>query len=215
MTNMELNAHDLDDYILQHGTPEDDVLYELYRETYLHHFNPRMISGYVQGKLLTLLVNLTQARKVLEIGTFTGYAAICLAKGLKPGGMLHTIEIDDELEAVSSKYFKKAGLDTQISLHIGDANKIIPTIEGSFDLIYLDAEKTEYPSYFELCSNRLVSGGILVADNVLWNGKVLNPKINDKSTLAVESFNQMVTNDNTFDNFIIPMRDGLMIARKK
>jgi predicted O-methyltransferase YrrM len=215
MTHTEFYTHDLDEYILSHGKPEDETLYALYRETHLKFFNPRMISGYSQGKFLTLLAQLSKARFILEIGTFTGYSAICLAKGLNTGGMLHTIEIDDELESICRKYFAKAGVQDKITLHIGDAEEIVPKIEGSFDIIFLDAEKKEYPAYFELCANRLVSGGLLIADNVLWNGKVLDPNDHDKSTKAVEAFNQMVTNDKNFDNFILPIRDGLMIAQKK
>ncbi|MEN6455701.1 MAG: O-methyltransferase [Prolixibacteraceae bacterium] len=206
----------LEDYIFSHSEEEDEVLKELDRETNLHVLNPRMLSGHLQGKLLEMFSRMIGPEQVLEIGTYTGYSAICLARGLKEGGQLHTIEIDDELESIAGKYFIKAGLDDKIVQHIGPAVEIIPTLHQTFDLIFLDADKLEYCTYFDLVFDKLRPGGFILADNVLWNGKVLEtPSVKDGQTLGIIQFNEKIKNDPRVSQVILPLRDGLMLIRKK
>lgn len=206
----------LEHYILSHTEEEDDLLKELDRETNLNRINPRMLSGHLQGKILEMFSRMIQPEQILEIGTFTGYSAICLAKGLKKGGRLHTIEIDDELESVARKYFIRAGLTDVIVQHIGPAVEIIPTLGKIFDLIFLDADKQEYGTYFDLVFDMIRPGGYILADNVLWNGKVVNelsPK--DGQALAILHFNEKIKDDPRVSQVILPIRDGLMLIRKK
>lgn len=194
---------------------EDDVLKELTRETYLSTVHPRMISGYAQGMLLQLLVRMIRPKTVLEIGTFTGYSAICMARALDEGAELHTIEVDDELETIIRKYFNKAGVANRIRIIFGDALVLLPTITENYDVIFLDAEKSFYPELLELLKPKLRVGGYLLVDNVLWDGKVLNDsKTSDKMTCGVIRFNQMLKEDADFEKVIIPIRDGLALARK-
>ncbi len=212
MLNIDQN---LWEYILEHTTPEDSLLSELYRETHVKVLYPRMISGHYQGKLLELISKIIQPECILEIGTFTGYSAICLAKGLKPGGKLHTIEYNDEITDFARKYFKKAGLENSIELHIGNALQIIPGLNLQFDLIFMDADKTSYPDYFNLVTDKLKTGGILLTDNVLWDGKVIDESAGkEDETNGIIQFNKMIQNDSRFENIIIPIRDGIMLARK-
>jgi len=205
----------LDQYIHNHISPEDDYLYELDRETKLKVLNSRMLSGHLQGQILTMLSSMIRPHCILEIGTFTGYSALCLAKGLADGGKLHTIEIDDELESIAQKYFLKSGMANRIVQHIGDARQIIPSIGEPFDLVFMDADKREYCDYYRLVFDRIPVGGFLLADNILWNGKVANPQATDDAqTRGIIEFNDMVQSDSRVKNVILPVRDGIMVVQK-
>ncbi|WP_423126478.1 O-methyltransferase [Gaoshiqia sp. Z1-71] len=207
--------NELEQYILTHSEEEDPVLKELDRETHLNILRPRMLSGHLQGKLLELLSKMTGPKRILEIGTFTGYSAICLAKGLKEGGKLHTIEMNDELEPIAKKYIAKAGLSDVIIQHIGDACSIIPELDESFDLVFLDGDKREYCRYFDLVFDKVKTGGFVIADNILWSGKVtetLDPK--DEQTAGIIRFNEKMKHDPRVSQLILPLRDGLMLIRK-
>jgi len=210
-----MKSADLQKYIVAHTGEEDAVLQELSRETHLHVLRPRMLSGHLQGKMLTLFSQMVSPKRILEIGTFTGYSAICLAKGLQADGRLHTIEINDELEAIAKKYFAKAGLANKIVQHIGDARTIIPKLDETFDLVFIDADKREYSSYFDLVFDKVKSGGIIIADNILWNGKVVETvDPTDEQTIGILNFNQKIKNDPRVNQLILPFRDGLMLIRK-
>lgn len=205
----------LDHYILNHISPEEDYLHELDRETHLKVLGSRMLSGHLQGQILGMISCMVKPRGILEIGTFTGYSALCLAKGLAAGGLLHTIEVDDELESIAGKYFRKSGMSDRIVQHIGDARQIIPTISESFDLVFLDADKREYCDYYRLVFDHIPVGGFLLADNVLWDGKVADPDASgEDQTRGIISFNKMVQNDTRVKNVILPVRDGIMVVQK-
>ena len=207
---------EIDKYILNHIDPEDEILKELDRETNLNVLGARMISGHLQGQVLSLLSKLIRPKSILEIGTFTGYSAICLAKGLEEGGKLITIEIDDELENIAKKYFEKAGIQNLIVQKIGPALEIIPTLKETFDLVFIDAHKPEYPAYYEAVFDKVNKGGIIIADNTLWSGKVLElPADDDIATHGIIQFNEMIKNDNRVEKVILPLRDGMTIIRKK
>ncbi|HPE74928.1 MAG TPA: O-methyltransferase [Draconibacterium sp.] len=206
----------IDKYILDHIEPEDAILKELDRETHLNVVGARMISGHLQGQVLTMLSNMIRPQFILEIGTFTGYSAICLAKGLKENGKLITIEIDDELESIAKKYFEKAGVQYKIEQRIGAALEIIPTLTQTFDLVFIDAHKPEYPAYYDAVFQKVRNGGFIVADNTLWSGKVLNkPAEDDFQTRGIIEFNSMIKNDERVEKVILPLRDGMTIIRKK
>ncbi len=205
----------LDEFISGTATPEDPVLAELNRITCQKVLNPRMISGHQQGQLLTFLSHMIRPELIIEIGTFTGYSAICLARGLKAGGTLHTIDKNDELRELALKYFEKAGLTNRIILHNGDALQILRSIDLLFDLAFIDGEKSEYPDYLKLLIPMLKPGGFLIADNIFWNGKVLNPDCReDPSTMGILNYCEMLKGNKQFENTILPIRDGLMISRK-
>jgi predicted O-methyltransferase YrrM len=207
---------DLDNYILDHIDEEDPVLLELDRETHLKVLGARMLSGNLQGQVLTMLSKMIQPERILEVGTFTGYSAICLAKGLEDNGKLITIEMNDELEYLSAKYFKKAGLAEKIGQRIGPALEIIPEIDKTFDLVFLDADKREYADYYNLVFEKVRTGGYIIADNTLWNSKVLKkPSPDDAQTKGIIAFNKMVKTDSRVEKVILPLRDGLTIIRKK
>ena len=207
---------EIDKYILNHIDPEDEILKELDRETNLNVLGARMISGHLQGQVLSLLSKLIRPKSILEIGTFTGYSAICLAKGLEEGGKLITIEIDDELENIAKKYFEKAGIQNLIVQKIGPALEIIPTLKETFDLVFIDAHKPEYPAYYEAVFDKVNKGGIIIADNTLWSGKVLElPADDDIATHGIIQFNEMIKNDNRVEKVILPLRDGMTIIRIK
>ncbi|MFW6043207.1 MAG: O-methyltransferase [Marinilabiliaceae bacterium] len=206
---------DIESYIEAHTTPEDALLYELRRQTYLKMLRPRMISGPVQGQLLAMLCRMIRPASVLEIGTFTGYAAICMARGMEPGTHLHTIEQDDELEPFIRRYLKRAGLEEIIHLHIGDALRVINDLDVAFDLVFIDGDKRQYPQYYEIVMPRMKPGGYILADNILWNGKVIDPDASDDEyTQGILRFNSMVKNDPHTTQVILPLRDGLMMVRK-
>ena len=207
----------IEQYILDHSDQEDPVLAELNRETNLKILRPRMLSGHLQGKILEMISKMINPEKILELGTYTGYSAICLAKGLKETGELHTIEINDELEDFTRYWIEKAGLTNSIKLHIGDALEIIPKIEDSFDMVFIDAEKDQYCDYYDVVINKVNKGGFIIADNVLWSGKVIDPDIptKDHFTRGILKFNKMVQEDPRVENMIFPAFDGLMIIRKR
>jgi predicted O-methyltransferase YrrM len=204
----------IEEYLEQHTTPMDEVLHELYRETHLHAMNPRMASGPVQGRFLQLLCQLMQPKKVLEIGTFTGFATICMARGMASDGLLTTIEANEEYEGIIRKYLAKTAVADRVKLIIGDAKEVIPTLEGGFDLVFIDADKISYPSYYDLMIEKLNPGGVVLADNVLWEGKVLNVGTKERDTKAIQAFNDKVQNDPRVENVLLPLRDGLMMVRK-
>ena len=208
-------SKELENYILDHISHEDDYLTELDRETNLNVLRSRMLSGHLQGKILSMISSMISPETILEIGTFTGYSAICLAKGLKPGGKLHTIEINDELEPISVKYFQKAGLSDIIVPHIGDALEIIPDFKFVFDLVFIDGDKREYVKYYDIVFNKVPIGGYILADNILWSNKVLDkPEPNDEQTIGILAFNEMIKNDCRVEKVILPIRDGMTIIRK-
>jgi len=205
----------LDQYILNHISPEEDYLHELDRETHLKVLRSRMLSGHLQGQILSMISCMIQPKCILEIGTFTGYSALCLAKGLAEGGQLHTIEIDDELESIALKYFLKSGMTDRIFQHIGDARQIIPSISQKFDLVFIDADKREYSDYYNLVFDQVLVGGFILADNILWDGKVVDPDAaNEEQTRGILDFNDLVQNDSRVQNVILPVRDGIMVVQK-
>lgn len=206
---------DIEHYIKTHTSEGPVALNEIFRRSNLSVINPRMVSGHIQGMLLSLLSKFLMPSKILEIGTFTGYSAVCLAQGLTANGVLHTIEVNDEIAEKAAENFQLAGLGNSIKLHIGNALNIIPTLGNNFDLVFIDAEKREYPAYFNCCKNIVRRGGLIIADNVLWDGKVVDSASqNDEATKAVMEFNNLVHNDSQFENLLLPLRDGLMLARK-
>ncbi len=202
-------------YILSHTSPPDPLLVELERQTYLKVLRAQMLSGPVQGKILEMISCMIRPQNILELGTFTGYSALCLAKGLAPQGMLITIDINDELEEFAQSFFNRSMQQKQIDFRIGDACSIIPTLDVMFDLVFIDADKRQYPDYYRLVFDKVAPGGFIIADDVLWYGKV-NETIpdNDAYTQGLSVFNQMVQNDTRVENIIFPVRDGLMIIRK-
>lgn len=204
----------LERYLENHSTVEDSVLAELNRHTHLKVVHPRMLCGQVMGGFLTLFSKLISPSQILEIGTYTGYSAICMARGLKTGGKLTTLELNDELRQTAVSFFKKAGLENSIELINGDALEIIPGLPGPFDLVFIDANKENYPAYFELVVDKVKPGGFILADNVLWGGKILGEIGKDSSSKAIHKFNQQVTADPRVENYLLPIRDGLMLARK-
>lgn len=206
----------IEEYILNHSDKEDSILAELNRETNLKILRPRMLSGHLQGKVLELISKMINPDKILEIGTYTGYSAICLAKGLKENGILHSIEINDELEDFIKKYIGKAGLEKKIKLHIGDAKKIITKINNQFDLVFIDADKREYLEYYHAVFDFVKPGGFILADNVLWNGKVIKLESpDDEYTKGIMDFNEFIKDDERVEKVILPLRDGLTLIRKK
>lgn len=204
----------LDRYLLEHSSQEDPVLKELSRHTYLNEVHPRMLSGHILGSYLTLFSKLLSPLRILEIGTYTGYSAICMARGLREGGTLVTIEVNDELRATSLEFFRRAGVGEQIELINGDALEVIPSLTGSFDLVFMDAHKDDYPAYYDLVIEKVRSGGYILADNVLWGGKVLENPLSDSTTRIIDQFNQMVNNDSRVENLLLPLRDGVMLIKK-
>jgi caffeoyl-CoA O-methyltransferase len=205
----------LEQYIDQHCTPEDPILEELYRQTHIRFLNPNMVSGHLQGKFLEFISFMIQPMNILEIGTFTGYSAICLSKGLKPGGKLITIELNDELTDFAHSYFIRAGAEKKIIQMTGIAQEIIPELDQMFDLVFIDGDKREYEEYYKMIINKVRPGGFILADNVLWGGHVTEDETNDPQTRGIISFNNMIMNDSTVEKVILPLRDGLMLIRKK
>lgn len=210
---MELLSDLIEKYVEQNSTPEDKILAQLNRETHLKVPMAQMLSGSIQGKFLETISRMIQPKRILEIGTFTGYSALCLARGLAENGVLHTIDINEEWHEIITKYVALAQLKNQIVLHTGEAAQIIPTLEDTFDLVFIDADKQNYRLYFDLVIDKVHSGGFIIADNVLWSGKVVQEK-HDKDTAAIHAYNQKVLNDKRVENFILPLRDGLNIAHK-
>ncbi len=213
---MDFLPAQLEEYVVAHTKEEASVLKELNRETYAKILMPRMLAGHLQGAAIKMFSQMIKPKHVLEIGTYTGYSAICWAEGLQNEGMIHTIDINDELEEMILKYFKKAGFENKIKLHIGNALHIIPQIDAKFDLVYIDADKENYSNYYDLVFDKVKKGGFIIADNVLWSGKVIEPLApNDKDTKAILEYNKKVLNDTRVENVLLPIRDGLMVAIKK
>jgi caffeoyl-CoA O-methyltransferase len=213
---MSLVNPDIEKYIIKYTSDEDPILAELNHQTHLETVYPQMIAGHIQGKLLEMLSRMIAPKYILEIGTFTGYSAICLAKGLTQGGHLYTIDKNDELISFASSYFRKSNLTEKITQLTGDAREIIAGLDILFDLVYIDGEKKEYPEYFRLIIDKVRAGGWIIADNVLWGEKILekNDPVDD-STRGILEFNEMVRQDNQVENIILPVRDGVMLIRKK
>jgi len=201
-------------YAESHSEKENDLLKKLHRDTFLKVNSPRMLSGHLQGRLLSLLAKLCQPQHILEIGTYTGYSALCLAEGLQTGGTLITIDPNPETNHFAKKYFDTSPYRSQIIQLEGQAASLIPTLPQTFDLVFIDADKKSYANYFDLCIDKVRSGGLLIADNVLWSGKVLGDE-KDPETLALKNFNQKTSNDPRVEALLLPVRDGLMILRKR
>jgi predicted O-methyltransferase YrrM len=205
---------EIEKYLLDHSTPEDPVLVDLYRQTYLRFVNPNMVSGHLQGRFLELISRMIRPSSILEIGTFTGYSAICLARGLKSNGTLITIDVNDELTNFALSYFRKAGLSRKIRQMTGRAQELIPGLNRVFDLVFIDGEKREYNEYFDLVIDKVRPGGYIIADNVLWSGKVVDKKTRDVQAKGIIKFNEMIKKQENIEYLILPVRDGLMLIRK-
>jgi len=217
MLNVKMNNFinkDILEYSEKYSQQEPEILQELNRETHLKILNPRMLSGFFQGRLLSIISKLIKPKKVLEIGTYTGYSAICIAEGMNKNGIIHTIDKNEELNTIQKKYFKKSGLENNIIQYNGCALDIIPKIEGKFDLIFIDADKENYINYFNLVIDKLNNNGVILADNVLWSGKVINSEDHDLTTNVLREFNKNVNNDNRVETILLPIRDGISIIRK-
>ncbi|PKR81005.1 methyltransferase [Brumimicrobium salinarum] len=213
---MEFLKQELEDYVNAHTSNESDTLAELNRQTHIKVLQPRMLSGHLQGRTLSMFSKMIRPKRILEIGTYTGYSAICLAEGLDEDGMLLTLDVNYELEDMVNEYINKAGYSNKIKMIVGDAMEIVPTLDLDFDLVFIDADKTNYSNYYDLLIKDLPSGSIIIADNVLWSGKVIAPtKKNDKDTEALKIFNQKIQDDPRVENVLMPIRDGLMVIRKK
>ncbi len=204
----------LDKYISEHSQDEPDLLEQLNRETHLKVLHPRMITGHFQGRVLSMLSKIQQPRYILEIGTYTGYSALCLAEGLSAGGELHTIDKNEELTDIQRKYFSLSPFSGQIVQHSGDALKIIPELDRIFDLVYIDAEKKEYLNYLELILPKTRTGSLILTDNVLWSGKVLEPlQEGDLATAVILKYNRRLKDDKRLETVLLPVRDGLTLSR--
>mgnify|MGYP000920870357 FL=1 len=205
----------IEEYILQHIDEEGDLLKNLNRDAHVNLLRPRMLSGHLQGRLLKMFCRLVQPKRILEIGTYTGYATLCLAEGAPDDAEIHTLEVNDELEDFIMKHLHKSKLEDKIHLHIGDALEIIPTLNETFDL-FIDANKRHYCQYYDLIFDKVRPGGLIIADNTLWDGKVLEtPHHTDKQTIGIQEFNNMIAKDNRIEKVILPMRDGLTLIWKK
>lgn len=213
---MHFISEELDDYAVAHSSPEPELLAKLTRETYQKIIQPRMLSGHYQGRILSMISKLKAPKRILEIGTYTGYSALCLAEGLQQDGILHTIDVNEELVDFQRKYFDASGRGEQIIQHLGSAIDIIPQIEGNFDLVFIDADKPNYPAYFDLILDRLNPGALLLSDNVLWSGKVVEPlDPKDISTQALLDYNERVAKEETLESVLLTIRDGLTLSRKR
>lgn len=206
----------LDDYVVAHSEEEPELLQQLTRETYQKILQPIMLSGPYQGRVLSIISKLIRPKTILELGTFTGYATLCLVEGLQKDGEIHTIDVNEELLDFQRKYFDKSDYGKQIHQHLGNAIDIIPTIDKTFDLVFIDADKPNYINYFHLIIEKLNPGGIILSDNVLWHGKVIEP-LDDKdiSTKAILDYNTLLKTDDRIETVLLPIRDGLTISRKK
>lgn len=210
---MDFLPHDIQRYAEEHTSPESEILKRINRQTHANVLMPRMLSGHMQGRILSMFSTMIRPKTILEIGTYTGYSAICMAEGLAVGGTLITIDINEELEQRVREYFLNSGFGSAIDYRIGNALEIIPTLTGNFDLVFIDADKENYSRYYDLVINRVPLGGYILADNVLWSGKVLDAKP-DKDTRAMQEFNRKVQDDIRVENVLLPVRDGIMVMRK-
>ncbi|MFT5102549.1 MAG: caffeoyl-CoA O-methyltransferase [Candidatus Latescibacterota bacterium] len=211
---MDFLPEKINDYAVAHSEPEPQLLQELYRETWQKVLAPRMLSGHYQGRVLSILSKLIQPKNILEIGTYTGYSALCLAEGMQEDGRLHTIDINEELHDLQRKYFDKSAWASQIIQHTGNAIEIIPKLDITFDLVFIDADKVNYPKYLELLLPLLKKGAVILSDNVLWNGKVAEALApNDKDTKAILEYNKSLNEHSKLETVLLPIRDGLTISR--
>ncbi|MFA5297137.1 MAG: O-methyltransferase [Lutibacter sp.] len=206
----------IDQYVVNHSQKEPELLQQLNKETWQKVLNPRMLSGDYQGRILSMISKLIQPKSILEIGTYTGYSALCLAEGLQKNGQLFTIDKNVELEGFAKKYFEQSLYNSQIKQLVGNALDIIPTLNEKFDLVFIDADKANYSTYFKMIIGKMNSGGVILSDNVLWSGKVIEKiEPNDKDTKALVEFNKMLNNDDSVETILLPIRDGLSISRVK
>lgn len=213
---MDFLPVDINEYCEKYTQKEDDVLYQLHRETHQKILRPRMLSGHLQGQILTFFSKMIQPSRILEIGTYTGYSAICLGRGLKAGGKMHTIDINEELEDFANSYFEKAGLKDQITMHVGNAMEIAPKIDEQWDLVFIDADKENYINYYNLVFDQVKPGGYIISDNVLWSGKVTQPVApKDIETKTLIELAELIEEDDRVENVLMPIRDGLLVVRKK
>jgi len=213
---MEFLSKKIDDYAVAHSQNEPELLQQLYKETWQKVLVPRMLSGHFQGRVLAMLSKLVHPKSVLEIGTYTGYSALCLAEGLDKNGIIHTIDHNEELVDFQKKYFDKSPYKDQIQHYLGNALEIIPTINDTFDLVFIDADKSNYSNYFHLVIDKMNKGGIILSDNVLWSGKVTEiPDPKDEDTKALISYNKLLKEDQRIETILLPIRDGLTISRVK
>lgn len=213
---MHFLLEEIDDYVVKHSQDEPKLLQQLTRETYQKILQPRMLCGPYQGRVLSMISKLVNPKSILEIGTYTGYSALCLAEGLQKDGELHTIDINEELIDFQRKYFDRSEYVNQIHQHIGNAIEIIPSLHKTFDLIFIDADKENYINYFNIIINKLNSGGVILSDNVLWSGKVLDEENQtDEATKSLVAYNKLLNTDERVETIILPIRDGLTISRKK
>ncbi|MFN8335658.1 MAG: O-methyltransferase [Cyclobacteriaceae bacterium] len=210
---MDITNPAIQKYSEDHTSPESELLKKVNRDTHANIMMPRMLSGHMQGRILSMISCMIRPSVILEIGTYTGYSALCMAEGLKPAGKLITLDINEELESRVRNYFKNSPFDAQIDYRIGNALDIIPTLNTDFDLVFIDADKENYARYYDLVINRVPLGGYILADNVLWSGKVLDEK-SDKDTRAIKEFNKKVQDDTRVENLLLPVRDGILVMRK-
>ena len=211
---MNFISSKLQQYIDEHSMEESDLLKALDRETHQKVLQPRMLSGSYQGRLLALLAKIIEPKKILEVGTYTGYATLCMAEGLATGGSIDTIDYNEELSDIQRRYFDQSSYRSQIVQHLGEAKDVIKTLTGPYDLVFLDADKENYPLYFDLIIDKLETGGVILSDNVLWSGKVLE-KAADEATSALQEYNHKINTDARVETIILPIRDGLTITRKR
>lgn len=212
---MDFLPKEIEKFVEEHTRPESEVLKQLNRETYAKVLMPRMLSGHVQGQVLRMLSLMIKPKNILEVGTFTGYSGICLSEGLQEGGKLITIDVNAELEEMVRKYFKLAGADSKIDYLIGNAMQIIPALNEKLDLVFIDADKENYSNYYDLVFDKVNTGGYIIADNVLWSGKVTEPKEKmDKDARAIVAYSEKIHADSRVENVLFPVRDGLLVARK-
>lgn len=212
---MVLLSDELTEYLDRHCEPEDELLKHINRETHLKVLMPRMLSGHYQGRVLSMLSKMIRPKRILEIGTFTGYATLCLAEGLSEKGVLHTIDINPELEDMVRDHFSRSNFNQQITYHPGNALDIILELDEVFDLVFIDADKKNNMNYFDLVIDKVRSGGLIIIDNVLWNGKVLDTADADKDTRGIIDFNRVLSSDQRIEKLILPVRDGLFLALKR
>ncbi len=213
---MEFISEKIDQYVCEHTSPETELLSDLNRQTHIKILQPRMLSGHFQGRLLTMFVKMIQPKHILEIGTYTGYSALSFLEGLDDSAKITTIDCNIELEDFTRSFFEKSGKAHQIDYRLGDASEILPLIDPDYDFVFIDADKNNYLNYYEFVVEKMKSGGYIIADNVLWSGKVCDNSLNfDKDTLAIDEFNNFVQNDPRVENIMLPIRDGLTVIRKK
>jgi predicted O-methyltransferase YrrM len=212
---MDFLPEEIENYVLNHTTAETDLLKELNRQTHIQILQPRMLSGHLQGKVLSMISHMIKPKRVLEVGTYTGYSALSIAEGLSKGSKIVTIDLNQELEPFTRSYFEKSSFNEKIDYVVGNAIEVIPTLNDIWDLVFIDADKENYTAYFNLIINQVRKGGFIVVDNVLWSGKVLEKAAaNDKETKGIIEFNSKVNNDSRVENLLLPIRDGLMVLRK-